>query len=244
MHLGQWWVWTILNITRQFHMRVRDSRSCSPYKSVMRNEARRAAPRVQAQGGEKTPSDANALRAAIDALLGDNEALGRLYRFAERTARLPSGSPLARAMIYDAVGDLLLGDDGCDAAATLEARLRSAVRRCARPQLRSTREIQVVPLDAAPDSALVIEPAPSDAHIRPDAAELRTRIRAHARDDDAALQLLALYERGIVRRRDVLRAGMDAWRYPAAKQRLTRYATAALSGTGNDTPDHEPPADE
>jgi hypothetical protein len=43
-------------------------------------------------------------------------------------------------------------------------------------------------------------------------------------------QLLALYDREIVTRRDVLDAGMTEWVYRAARERLTRYGELARSG--------------
>ena len=43
------------------------------------------------------------------------------------------------------------------------------------------------------------------------------------------LQLLALYERDIVLRRDVLRAGMKPWIFRYARKRLSQYAAAALA---------------
>jgi hypothetical protein len=190
---------------------------------------------VQCQGSEETASDRKALRQAIDALLGDRDALGRLYRLAERTAHLPTGSRLAFELVCDAVGDLLLGDTTCDAVQTLEPQLQAAVRRLAQQQLRGVRETRTIPLEAVPASALILE-TELDAPSELDAEEVAMRIREHARNDEAALQLLALYERGIVRRRHVLQAtGMDGRRYYAAKQRLVGYAAAAMSGTSKGT---------
>jgi hypothetical protein len=194
----------------------------------MQTQASGVASCTEGSDGNAVTTDHATIRRAIDALLGDREALGRLYRLAERTARLPPGASLARELVCDAMGDLLLGETGCDAATAFDAQLRSAVRRRARQLLPGRRETQVVALDTAPDSALAVEPREAD--VAPEDAELGGRIREQAREDEAALQLLALYERGIVRRRDVLRSGMDAWCYHAARQRLARYATVAMSG--------------
>lgn len=200
---------------------------------MMRNVVRRVAPRVEHERREDAADDPNALRAATDALLDDSEALGRLYRLAERTAHLPVGSRLAFELVCDAVGDLILGDTAYDPVQTLEAQLQTAVRRRAQQHLRGVRQARLIPLEAAPSSALVLETeldVTEDEHPELDPEEVAMRIREHACNDEAALQLLALYERGIVRRRDVLRtSGMDPWRYHAAKQRLVGYATAATS---------------
>jgi hypothetical protein len=179
-------------------------------------------------GTDGAATDPSALGSAIDALLCDSETLGRLCRLAERRARLPRDSELAREVVWDALGDLLLEDAPGNPAGPLDARLRAAVRRRARQLRRGTRETLFIPLEAAPASALVFEPESYERggeHFPLDAAELGTRIRQHARGDEAALQLLAMYERGVVRRRDVLRvAGMDPWLYRTARQRLVTYA--------------------
>jgi hypothetical protein len=90
----------------------------------------------------------------------------------------------------------------------------------------------LVALEKAPTSALVID-APQESHEDDqglDPEELVSRIREHARQDQPAQQLLALYVRGIISRRDVLKNGMTAWTYRAARERLAAYAATAAYG--------------
>jgi len=54
-------------------------------------------------------------------------------------------------------------------------------------------------------------------------------IRDQPDNDAPVLRLLALYERDIVLRRDVLRAGMKPWIFRYARKQLSQYAAAALA---------------
>jgi hypothetical protein len=73
--------------------------------------------------------------------------------------------------------------------------------------------------EAAPEN-------PSDVETL-DLDDVVARIRAQAEHDPAALELLALYERGVVKRRAVLRTGMTAGNFRGASKRLRRYASVA-----------------
>ncbi len=184
------------------------------------------------------------VRTALDALLRDAEAMATLHRTAERYARVRRGSWEAGDLVWDAIGDLLLGGLPCDLARPLGPQLEHEVRRRAnrwhrgkRPR-RELRQPVFVGLEKAPTSALVLD-APQetdDIGQGPDPEELVSRIREQARHDEPALQLLALYSRGIVSRRDVLNSGMTAWAYRAAKERLVAYATTAAAAAWAATP--------
>jgi hypothetical protein len=162
----------------------------------------------------------------------------QLHRFAERLVRQPRNSLVARELVMDVIEDMLMGEVKCDPERKLgpqierEMRHRANRHRKAKGRRRSRRGAlwgphDFIPLDEAPASALIVDPPQeSDGEDEdvPDPAELVPRIRERARDDASALQLLALYERGIVLRRDVLCAGMTEWVYRAARERLARYA--------------------
>ena len=104
-------------------------------------------------------------------------------------------------------------------------------------------------LDRAPASALLVAPLQEalealDDDSVPDAAELVPRIRAYASEDESVKRLLALYDRGFVLRRDVLRSGMTPGGYRAARERLTRYAEKALRAASTSPPAAQPPESE
>ena len=134
----------------------------------------------------------------------------------------------------------------CDLERTLAPQIERHVQRRAN-RLRKTNRLgrrrrgalraEFIPLNEVPRSALVADP-PQDA---PDAAEVAPRIRDLARDDEAAQQLLAFYDRGVVLRRDVLAAGMTEWVYRAARDRLAGYAVLAISAVSTAEPVTEPP---
>ena len=123
-------------------------------------------------------------------------------------------------------------------------RLRKANR--PRSKRRNATRPEFVPLDKAPASALVVAPLQEalDDDSAPDTAELVPRIREYAREDEAVQRLLALYDRGIVLRRDVLRSGMTQGGYRAARDRLARYAEMALLAASTSLPAVQPPESE
>jgi hypothetical protein len=168
------------------------------------------------------------VRAALTALLDDDEAMARLYRTAEAYSRVPGDSPIVRELVWDVVGDVFLGDVTCDLARALSPQLEGEVRRRANRVRRDARRTTSIPVDKAPADALVLEAEPHitevDEDSAPDVAELVTGIREYARDDDAVLQLLEHYERGLIVRREVLGARMTQWCYRAARERLATYA--------------------
>jgi len=180
-------------------------------------------------------------RAALEALLADADAMASLHRTAERYARVHRGSWEAADLVWDVIGDLTLGDLTCDPSRPLGPQLEQEVRRHAnrwrrgkRPQREPPQPV-LVDLERAPTSALALE-APHegqevDQSIDPE--ELVSRVRERASRDPAAQQLLALYERNIVSRRDALNSGMTEWMYRSARERLAVYAAmAAEVGVG------------
>jgi hypothetical protein len=170
------------------------------------------------------------VRAAITALLYNDGAMSRLYATAQRYLH---DAMAARELVWDVAGDLLLGDLTCDVARDLGSQLGREVRRRAKRARRDARRAVTVALEEAPADMLIIEAEPERAGQEADksreAAEMVTRIRALACDDDAVLQLLGYYERDLVTRREVLGAGMTQWVYRAARERLVTYAGKAAA---------------
>lgn len=176
-------------------------------------------------------------RAALEALLRDADAMDSLHRTAARVAHVRRGSGQACDLVWDVLGGVLIGEPTCDLAQPLGPQLEREVRRRAkrwrrgkRPRRGSPQPVFVA-LEKAPPSALVLD-APQESHEDDqglDPEELVSRIREQTRQDQTAQQLLALYGRGIVSRRDVLNSGMTAWTYRAARERLTTYAAAAAT---------------
>jgi hypothetical protein len=179
---------------------------------------------------------------SLAAYLRDAEAMRHVHRLAERHGRLPRDSIAARELVSDVIGDMYTGDVRCHEGEIGPQVERHVVRRAKRlrkanrprSQRRDAAHVEVVPLEKAPVSALLVDPfgqaREHDEDDAPDPAELITRIRDQARDDGAVLQLLALAEQGIVLRRDVLCAGMSPWAYRGARERLTMYAEGAMAG--------------
>ncbi len=169
---------------------------------------------------------------SFQTLLRDLDVMQRLQRTAERHARLPPGSPQGHDVVMEAVEDMIMGDVPCDADGSLATQLHNEVRRRANRLRRDAQRASFISLDEAPASALIADPdqegTSTDELGVPDAALVRS-IRDQAHSDAPVLQLLALYERDIVLRRDVLRAGMKPWIFRYARKRLSQYAAAALA---------------
>jgi len=180
-----------------------------------------------------THNERAVVRAALTVLLDDDKAMSRLYRTAEMCARSPGNSMTARDLVWDVVGDVLLGDVPCDLGRDLHPQLEDEVRHRANRVRRNMQRAALIPLDKAPADALAIDAEPHGTEVdedgAPDAAELVARIREYASDDDAVLQLLERYERGLVLRRKVLGTGMTQWAYRAARERLAAYAAMAAN---------------
>jgi hypothetical protein len=184
-----------------------------------------------------TPASAT-IRDALEALLSDAETMGSLHAIAESHAREPRDSASARELVLEAIADVLLGTISCDPSRSLAVQLAREVRRRTNQKRRADRSrhdprVALVPLELASVGPFAdgIDEAidGSSEHWSLDAADVVAKLREHARDDGSVLQLIALYERGLVSRRQVLGAGMTEWAYRTARERLTAYATLALS---------------
>lgn len=185
---------------------------------------------------QDTPS--RVVTESLVACVRDASTMQRLYRIAEHHGRLRRDSFLSRELVADVIGDIYAGDAKCDPASEMAPQLERYVRRRARRLFRSSRpggtrrglpRPELVPLDEA--SAVAGEPLYAPELHGEDAADDPTdviaRVHELAGNDVQVQQLLALYERGIVARRDVLRAGMTAWVYRVARDRLMRYGAMA-----------------
>jgi hypothetical protein len=170
---------------------------------------------------------------SFQTLLRDLDVMQGLHRTAERRARLLPGSPQGHELVMEAVEDMIMGDVPCDADGSLVTQLHDEVRRRANRLRRDAQRAPFISLDEAPVSALIADPdqegTSRDELGVPDAPALVRSIRDQAHSDAPVLQLLALYERDIVLRRDVLRAGMKPWTFRYARKRLSQYAAAALA---------------
>ena len=198
---------------------------------------------------------ANSLAEPLAAYVRDDEAIQHAYRLAERQGRLPRDSLVARELVTDVIEDMFMGTETCHLERPLAPQIERHVRRRAnrlrkanrpRSKRRNATRPEFVPLDKAPASALVVAPLQEalDDDSAPDTAELVPRIREYAREDEAVQRLLALYDRGIVLRRDVLRSGMTQGGYRAARDRLARYAEMALLAASTSLPAVQPPESE
>jgi hypothetical protein len=191
--------------------------------------------------------DLELIRELLASVVRDREAMLGLQRIAERYARLPRDSYLARELVADVIYDVTVGDAKCDAAQPMSRQLeRHVQRRAARlresDSSRRPRRPRFVPLDEAPGDTLVIDAHPLsflDESQDIDPADWVARIRVYATGDDGVQQLLAFYDQSIFSRRDVLEMGMKEWVYRAAREKLLGYATVAradicseLSGEG------------
>jgi hypothetical protein len=183
------------------------------------------------------------VRAALTALLGDQEAMRRLYGAAKIYVR---DTAVVHELVWDVVGDVQLGELTCDLARDLASQLAREVRRRAKRAQRDAARMVFVPLEKAPLDALIFDAEPegtgADTCEAPDVIELVARIRDLAREDEAVLQLLGHYERGSFARRKVLGAGMTQWVYRAARERLVAYANKA-AGTARTVENTSPAAD-
>jgi hypothetical protein len=199
----------------------------------------------------------NSLAESLAAYVRDDEAIQHVYRLAERQDRLPRDSLVARELVTDVIEDMFMGTVTCHLERPLAPQIERHVRRRAnrlrkanrpRSRRRGALRPEFIPLDKAPASALVVAPLQEalealddDSARAPDAAELVPRIREYACEDEAVQRLLALYDRGFVLRRDVLRSGMTPGGYRAARERLARYAEMALLAASTSPPTVQPP---
>lgn len=208
---------------------------------------------MQSTNGERsrsTQSQSNLVGEALAAHMRDVESLQQLHRLAERHGRLTRDSLLARELVADVIEDMFMGEMKCDPERMLAPQIERHVlrranrlRKANRPsrRRRGAPRLELIPLDEVPRSALAAEP-PQDSPDAPGAAEVVSRIRELASDDDAAQRLLAFYGRDVVLRRDVLAAGMTEWGYRAARDRLAGYAALATSSASMAEPVTERPA--
>lgn len=207
-------------------------------------------------GSEQSPPS---VAECFTRLVADVDAMRTLHRIAERYAGLSRDSLGARELVAEVIEDMLFREAKCDQPRkfppdVIQRAVKRHVLRRAR-RLRRTGDTRrggrgvprtkLVSLDRVVAGAAATDPLSGrpdrDEQAVPDAAELVSRIREYARDDTEALQLLELYDRGVVTRRTVLRDGMTAWSYRTARERLVRYATMALYVDG--APDSSPAAE-
>jgi len=182
----------------------------------------------------------SALAELLAAYVRDVEAMQQLHRHAEHHGGLLRNSPVAREVVADVIGDICMGDTRCDPDREIVPQLERYVARKARRlrkgnQTRSKRReaqrLEFIALYEASASALMVDPLQKafDDNGAHDAAYMVVRIREYACEDEPVQQLLALYDRELVSRRAVLRAGMTEWAYRTARERLVQYAEMAAA---------------
>lgn len=201
------------------------------------------------------------LRNSLDAYARDRDAMQRVHRLAERYGRLPRDSFSARELVSDVLGDMLEGELRYDAAQAVGTQVEKYVQRRAgrmrdaegQPRSRGPRKSRrsarykptFIPLDDAPPGAFAVEPPQGildeSQHDTFDPAELVPRIRERAMTDEAAQQLLAIYDRELYLRRDALDNGMTDWSYRVARERLIEYALEAMMACSSNAEQPRPP---
>lgn len=201
------------------------------------------------------------LAESLAAYVRDVELIQHVYRLAERQGRLPRDSLVARELVTDVIEDMFMGEAKCNPERKVAPQVEREVLRRAnrlrkanrsRSKRRDAPRPEFIPLDKAPPSTLLVDPLQEalealddDSARAPDAAaELVSRIREYACEDEAVQRLLVLYDRGIVLRRDVVRCGMTLGGYRAARERLARYAEMALLAASTSPPAVQPPDSE
>lgn len=217
--------------------------------------------RVQVEPDElERRIERDSLAERLAAQMRDAERMQQLHQLAAKYARSSPDSPIAHEIVTDVIEDMLTGDASSDPARDILPQIVAHVigraKRRRKPNAlplpdderpRKRRHLSPpvwVPLERAPPDALVSDTSalrPGEgSHPDIDPVELVGRIRHLAKDDEPALQLLALHERALkgrkrLMRRHVLQAGMTDWTYRAARERLLAYAATAASATAGAT---------
>jgi hypothetical protein len=179
----------------------------------------------------RSPVDSG-VREELVALLRDHEAMVHLYDGARKGGH---GLDDARDLVHGVINDIYIGNLACDLTALT---LSEHVLECARRERwRRTRErATFAPLwELSEDDTPAVDP-PNVAvafELRADPADvpaLLARVRRDGADDRDLLLVLDAYERGTLRKAQVLRAtGLSAARYHNAQRRLRRLAVAAVA---------------
>jgi hypothetical protein len=173
---------------------------------------------------ERESNDPEDIRSALRELLQDRQAIASLCRTAATHGALQPDSPEARALVLDIAGEFFAGD-ACGEVSQLVQQIDALVQSRANALRHRSNRSKWLPLDSP--SALAVEAEPAGRDDGRDDDELVRRIRELARGDHAVQQLLGLYAQGLTSRRHALKAGMTAWTYRTAKDRLAAYAAAA-----------------
>jgi hypothetical protein len=171
------------------------------------------------------------VREALERYLRDAGEMQRVHRVAATAAFTSADSLIARELVAEVIGETYDGTLAWDPSRIpLAAHIVTEVRR--RGWRERQRRAKFVPLDGMSDAetpAVLIAPGTSDEDSASQTAfaEVFAReLRAIAVGDREVLQLMALNQRGVVRKRDVLRAGFPAAAYAAARRRLVRLGKA------------------
>lgn len=172
------------------------------------------------------------IRGELVALLRDPETMVHLYDGARKGGH---GLDEARDLVHGVINDIYIGNLTCDrATVTLPDHVLECVRR---ERWRRTRErATLAPFwELTEDDTPAVDPPNVAAAFEPraDPAELPAllaRVRRDGADDPDLLLVLDAYERGTLRKAQVLRAtGLSAARYHNAQRRLRRLALAAVA---------------
>jgi len=172
------------------------------------------------------------VREALEPYLRDADEMRRAHRVAATAARVSADSLIARELVAEVIGEIYAGTLAWDPNRILLAtHINTEVRR--RAWRDRQRRSKLVPLDGLSDAEtpwVLIELGANGEDGAPGtvfAKEFARELHASAVGDREVLQLKALNKRGVVRKRDVLRAGFPAAAYPAARRRLVRLGKAA-----------------
>lgn len=162
------------------------------------------------------------IRNSLIALLNDHDTVALLQRAAERYARVPRGSLVARELVADVVGDLYAGTAklNSDHAQLATQLLDEMHQRAKRARKRSEHDVPIDELDNDEIPWREIRVERLDDRSAAVLRQLLGEARAVVGEDVSARELIALYEMGVVRKRDILRLGMPEGVYRAARARV------------------------
>jgi len=173
---------------------------------------------------------------ALDTLLRNDAAMATVYRAVAITARVADRAITVRDIVTDVVGDLVMGevlwDPTTPIAATVIREARRRVSRAARTDRAFVSLSVVTDADLLAARELAGTAAPTDLERAARAERLASilpALRARAREDADVAQLLALFEVGVVKKADVMNAGLPGGRYHNARRRLRSLARALLA---------------
>jgi hypothetical protein len=174
------------------------------------------------------PAELAPLQLELAALLADRQALARAEEVGARALGVAVGSFDARALLADVLADAW-ADEIEPSADPITRRVNRELRRRAKREIRRRRRLSSWTEKHEASTATVATSEEVEHAARVSVlADVMPRLRARLAGDREALTLIALYERGVVQRADILRrTGMSTRAYRNANERIG-YAARCL----------------